>query len=480
MANPSCGGVSRREFIKSTTAGAAATAGLLHGLPESAEAASRTRSERPRLGVIGCGAWGQVHLNALVKLEQERRVEIVAVCDVFNKHLAKAVERVRRTTRHAPRAVADYRELLDDPALDVLLIAAPNHWHATMTAAALRSGKHVYCETPLLHRLDEADLVLRAWRDSDRVLQVGVQRLSDGRFRAAGEFVRAGGIGAVVHAQTECFRNSSSGQWRSAGLSREMTPANVHWPLFLGSHLGLAPELPFDRALFAQWRCYWPFSQGPFSDLFAPRVTQMIAALGVREPLRVTAAGGIFLEQDGRDVPDTATMLVDYAEGLQVVATSTLCNDHALEQCIRGRHGTIVFDNGRDGFDVLPQRPPSAGAPMPRKLHVSAPRPKDEVQAHWENFLSAVAAGDPSLCHCPPDLAAAAASTTLLAADSYRRGKVLTLRDGRAVDAEERTAPDGDFAARQVAPARSADAPRAPAYQKLAGPWPNDRTDPAA
>ncbi len=100
---------------------------------------------------------------------------------------------------------------------------------------------------------------MQAWRDSGRVVQVGVQRTSDGRFRAAHEFLRAGGIGKVVQAQTEYYRNSSGGQWRSAGLSRDMTPGTIDWEMFLGTRFGLAPKMPFDRARFAQWRCYWPF-----------------------------------------------------------------------------------------------------------------------------------------------------------------------------------------------------------------------------
>jgi hypothetical protein len=119
---------------------------------------------------------------------------------------------------------------------------------------------------------------------------------------------------------------------------------------------------------------------------------------------------------------------------------------------------------------------------MPRKLHIAAPRPKDELQSHWENFLAAVAASDPVLCHCPLDLAAAAATTSLLAAESYRRGKVVEWQDGRIGEGGNSLTRQWELTSREQATscAPLADAPRPPAFQKLAGPWRDDRTDPAA
>jgi predicted dehydrogenase len=306
---------------------------------------------------------------------------------------------------------------------------------------------------------------------------VGVQRTSDGRFRAAHEFIRSGGIGKVVQAQTEYYRNSTSGQWRSTGLGRDMTPGSIDWEMFLGSRQGLAPHMPFDRAKFAQWRCYWPLGTGLFGELFVDRVTQMLAATGMRFPRRVTAGGGIFWEQDGRDVPDTATLIADYDEGMQLLVTATMCCDHPIEQCIRGKQGTILFDLGKTGFDVLPERPQISGSSSTRRQHVAVPRPEDETLAHWENFIEAIERNDPAHCHNPPDLAAAATITVLMGVQSYREGKVLEWDGGAVRAGGSQFASGWEQLSRERSSASAGPLP--PAYQKLAGPWANDRIDPA-
>jgi predicted dehydrogenase len=489
--------VSRREFINTTAGAAAATAA---GILASPTARAAGANQRLGVGLIGAGLRGRAHLDVLLRMFAEGRpVEPVAVCDVFNRHRDEKAEMLqhgyktsggRRVpgTRRKPLATGDYRQLLASRDVDVVVIATPDHWHGRMALEALRAGKHVYCERPLTHTVPEALQVVEAWRAAGLVTQVGVQRMSDGRWRAAHELVRSGGIGKVVQGQTEYYRNSGVGQWRSIGLARDMTPRNIDWEMFLGSRLGLAPSMPFDRAKFAQWRCYWSFGSGLFSELFVERLTQLLAAAGVRYPRRVTAGGGIFWEQDGRDVPDTATLVADYDEGLQMLVSATMCCDHKIEQCLRGHEATIVFDLSKDGFDVLPQRPQVTGAAAVRRQHVSAPRPADETYAHWENFAEAIQRGDPLHCNNPPDLAAAATVTVLMGAESYRQGRVLEWNGAAAVESgpqfaagwEQRSQqrgamrqPDESAAARQL------DRPPSPAYQKLAGPWHSTNIDPA-
>jgi predicted dehydrogenase len=323
-------------------------------------------------------------------------------------------------------------------------------------------------------------------------MQVGVQATSDGRWQAAHEFLRGGRIGKVVQAQSEAFRNSSTGQWRYCGLSRDMTPANIDWPMFLGVEHGLSPDMPFDRAAYAQWRCYWPFSTGPFSELLLPQLTRLITALGVGYPRRVTSGGGIFMEYDGRDVPDTATLVCDYDQGLQIVLMSTTVNDHAIEHCIRGHHGTLVFDLSQDGFDFVPQRPQVTRAPAVRREHVAAFRPQDETVAHWENFLEAIVRNDPAHCNNPPDLAAAAGTAVALGVESYRTGMAwewdaarkypVAAGTGYAHHWEELSrqgAMPSHMAGWSCDPSQgSRQTP--PTYQRLAGPWNRDDRDPAA
>ena len=353
------------------------------------------------------------------------------------------------------------------------------------------AGKHVYCEKPMTHTLEESQQVLAAWRKSGRVMQVGCQRTSDGRWQAAHEYLCAGHLGKVVQAQTEYFRNSGIGQWRYIGLSRDMTPSHIDWPMFLGTEYGLSPDVPFDRALFAQWRCYWPFSSGIYSELFVHRLTELLLATGLRYPKRVTSGGGIFLEYDGRDVPDTATLIADYAEGCQLVVSSTLCNDYPFDVCLRGHYGTLRFDLSKDGFDFLPQRPQVTRMRDLRPEHISVPKPQDETLAHWENFLQAIHSNQPSLCHNTPELGAAAVVTTALGAASYRQGVVWEWDSAtqRAMPSNPAYAQGWEALSQsQSLPSHPAgwqpsvthrSQQRPPDYQKLAGPWQSE-IDPAS
>jgi len=485
--------VTRRSFLKtSTTEAAAAGAVGLFAAPAPIRAANLNSSLR--VGFIGTGGRSNAHLGIILKMQQAKRaVKAAAVCDVYNVNLNRAADRIRKTTGTDPAKTGDYRQLINDFDIDVVCIATPDHWHARQTIDALQAGKHVYCEKPMTHTIQEARDVVAAWKKSGKVVQVGVQRTSDGRWKAANQFIRQGRIGKVVQAQTEFYRNSRVGQWRYYKLEREMTPKNIHWKMFLGTEFGLAPEMPFDRALFRQWHCYWPFSSGPYSDLFVHRLTPMLVALGVRYPRRVVAGGGIFLEYDGRDVPDTATMVADYEAGLQVLVTATMVNAHPMEQCIRGHHGTIVFDLAADGFEFKPEPYQiTLTHDFPPK-HVEAPQPDDETEAHWENFLAAIEKGEPQACNNPPDLGAAAAVTVAMGAESYRNGQVYEWSEpeGKAVPSgpayaqtceemsKKRTAPrhvpawdpynQDPMFSRQIAPE----------YQKLEGPWRDNQSDPA-
>ena len=486
--------VTRRFFLKTGASGAAA-AGAARVLGAAAPIRAANLSSNLRVGFIGTGGRSNTHLGIILKMQQAAEgVEAAAVCDVYNVNLTRAAHRIEKTVGTDPRKTGEYREIINDSEIDAVCVATPDHWHARQTIEALEAGKHVYCEKPMTHTVQEAQDVVAAWSKSGKVVQVGVQRTSDGRWQAANQFIREGRIGKVVQSQSEFYRNSRVGQWRYSRLEREMTPKNIDWKMFLGTEFGLAPEMPFDRALFRQWQCYWPFSSGPYTNLLVHRLTPMLVALGVRYPRRVVGGGGIFLEYDGRDVPDTATVVADYDAGLQVLLTATMLNAHSLEQCIRGHYGTILFALETDGFDFEPEPYQITLSHDFQRKHVEAPQPDDETYAHWENFLAAIKKNDPQAVNNPPDLGAAALTTVTMAAESYRNGQVYEwdAAEGKPVPSspayaemweemsKKRSEPRHlpGWAPFDKDPMFSRQVPRD--YQKLEGPWPDDATDPAS
>src|SRR5207248_2796337 len=160
--------------------------------------------------------------------------------------------------------------------VDAVVIATPDHWHARQTLDALAAGKHVYCEKPMTHSIEDAFRVADAWRSSGLVMQVGVQTTSLPAWDAVREQIEAGRLGKVLQFQTEYYRNSNTGQTRFHALTEDMSPATVNWKRWLGTAEGLAHDQPFDRAVFRHWRCYWPFGAGMLTDLFVHRLTAML------------------------------------------------------------------------------------------------------------------------------------------------------------------------------------------------------------
>jgi predicted dehydrogenase len=484
--------VSRRTFIKNTAAATAVAIAAPTALKAKTATPSTSPNERLRIGFIGVGGRAQEHLKSAIELQNEGHVEIAAVCDVFNRHRRDAAEKVYNGTKDKPTQIADYRELLNDRTIDAVCIATPDHWHAKQTLDAFGAGKHVYCEKPMTHSVAEAITVYKAWQKSGLVMQVGVQSTSLPVWKDVHKRLCDGQLGKVLMYQTSYFRNSDMGQWRYYNLTPDMTPKNIDWPMFLGTEFNLAPNMPFDREKYHQWRCYWDFGAGMFTDLFVHRTTAMLKATGLRFPGRVVGAGGIYLEYDDRDVPDVATVVADFPEGVQGLVTATMsCQDTPVPQIIRGHFGSFTLGNGEEisAYDFIPERREVTHIASLKKETIEVAGLKNASLTHFTNFVEAAKAGKPDNVNCSPELGAAAMVIVKLGSQSYREGKAFHF------DGDKLAVSDGDKSWAQRWERMSKD--RAPAmhipgwtagdfgskihakkYQTLAGPWING-IDPA-
>lgn len=510
---------SRRRFLQ-----ASAVAGTAVTLPASSYAKVLTANENLRVAFIGVGGRCQQHIDVILKMQAEKKgVTPVGACDVWDgdptkgrgkgQGLYPSAKRLGINQDDKDHVVKDYRRLLDQKDVDVVAIATPDHWHAKQTIDAMSAGKHVYCEKPMTRTIAEAQAVVDTWKKTGKVMSVGVQSMADPTWNKAYELIRSGKIGKVLMGQTSYFRNSDVGQWRYYTLTKDMNPQTIDWDTWLGhkfelngEKLGPTPQdVPFDRAVYAQWRCYWAFGGGMFTDLFVHQTTHLIAAMGVRYPRRVVGGGGIYMEYDTRDVPDVATVVADYDEGCQVIVTATMCNDHRVEECIRGHSATLVFDNfpvdpnnpkspRKFGFKLIPQNVQSAprgpsGAVSREGEVVFGGMEGDDTYALWANYLDCVRRGEQGTLSTP-ELGAAAFTTVNMGVLSYRNGKALFWDK----EARKPVEADASWAAAWEKRSKERGKPnhiigwqggdagstlKPPAYMDLAGPW-IDGKDPAA
>ena len=481
----------RRDFLKATAAASLAAASIRNGQANAAETL--------RIGFIGPGGRGfGAHVKRLAELKNEgRNIELAAVAEVFEEQRDKVADYIEAENGNAPAKYVDYREMIETEDLDAVCIGTPDHWHHRQAVDSMKAGLHVYCEKPMTKTVEEAFDIEKVWNETGTVMQVGVQSTSLPVWDQVNDLLTGGKLGKVLGFQTEYFRNSDMGQWRYYKLTKSMTPKTVDWKRWLGTEEGLAPDMPFDREVYKQWRRFWPFGSGMFTDLFVHRTTSMLKATGLRVPGRVTGAGGIYMEYDGRGVPDVATVVADFNEGVQGLITATMCNQESrINQLIRGHYGTFAFGNGEgfDGFEFNPERrqitrPDDKEQRDFDKEWIETGKIKDTTKAHFENWLDAIEAGDPKACNNPPDLGAAAISVVILGAQSYRNGvvyfvdpetrEISTTDPGWAKKWEERSQAGGpvphipgwkagDFGSKLIEPD----------YMKLGGPWVNDQ-DPA-
>ncbi len=477
--------VSRRTFLKQSGASALAAKTVV-GVGSAAVLRAQGASQKLRIGFVGPGGRGMSHVRALCELQKGgANIELAAVCDVYSEHRQRAADYIKETVGNAPTQYEDYREMFARENLDAVTVATPDHWHSTQTLEALHQGMDVYCEKPMTKTVQEAIDVMDAWNRTGRVMQVGVQSTSLPVWNRARDLMQSGQLGKVLMYQTEFFRNSAIGQWRYYKLTQEMNPANINWDMWLGREEGLAPEMPFDRAVYIQWRRFWPFGAGMYTDLFVHRTTSMLKATGLRFPARVVGSGGIYLEYDGRGVPDVATVVAEFNEGVQGLVTATMCSQNTpIRQLIRGHYGAFVFGNGEEftGFDFIPEPESITGQSEETQRIEVEPEVKNTTLAHFKNWLDAIWAGDPKACNNPPDLGAAAITLVNLGARSYREGKVfhfdpeaMQISDGDSSWSKKWERMSHTRAEPKHIPGWKAGEEGSlltnPPYQKLEGPW---------
>ncbi len=304
---------SRRDFVKMATAGtlAAGSASIIttraHGSPKTfvlkpEEESNRqvSANDRIRIALVGAGGMGFGDTETALRV---KGVEMVAAADIYDGRLIRAKEVFGKdifTTR-------DYREILARPDIDALIVATPDHWHSQISIDAMKAGKDVYCEKPMVQKVSEGWPVIEAQKQTGRVFQVGSQFVSSVIYKKAKELISSGAIGDLNLVDGSLSRRSALSAWQYP-IPPDASPENIDWDRFLGQ----APKVPFEPIRLFRWRNYRDYGTGIGGDLFVHQFSSLHYATGSKGPSRVFATGGIRFWNDGRDVPDILLGLFDY------------------------------------------------------------------------------------------------------------------------------------------------------------------------
>jgi predicted dehydrogenase len=303
-------GMNRRDFLRVTGAASAATvlSGRVHALAALEDEPAQTVAANDHIQIALIGAGGQGMGDTKTAL-QVPGVKLVAVADCYDGRLAHSKELWGDdifTTR-------DYKEILARKDVDAVIIGTPDHWHKQASVDAMKAGKDVYCEKPMIHLYSDGPEMIEASRSTGRILQVGSQRVSSMIYLKARELLAAGAIGQLNMVTAFWDRNSSMGAWNYT-VPDDASAETCDWPRFLGT----APKIPFNAEHFFQWRKWKAYGSGVAGDLFVHLFSGTHLITGSKGPTRGMATGGLRFWKDGRDADDVVLGLFDYPEGFNL------------------------------------------------------------------------------------------------------------------------------------------------------------------
>ncbi len=298
--------MNRRHFIKTSAAGLAAST-----LSEDALSAVIDGPPK-RVGLIGTGWYGKADLFRLIQVAP---VEVVSLCDVDKQLLKEAADMVstRQKSGKRPRTYADYREMLANKDLDIVLIATPDHWHALNMIEAVKAGADVYVQKPISVDIREGQAMLQAARQYGRVVQVGTQRRSTPHLiDAKKRFIDTGALGKIAHAEICCYyhmRNRSN-------PPNEAPPSHLDYDMWTGP----APLRPYNNIVHQRgWRSFMEYGNGIVGDMCIHMLDTVRWMLDLGWPTQVSSSGGILVDKEAKaNISDTQTATFDFKD-LQVV-----------------------------------------------------------------------------------------------------------------------------------------------------------------
>jgi len=436
--------LNRRTFLKTVGLATAETlvGSNLHVLAETQNeaATSVAANDHIQFALIGAGIRGQGITKVAVQVPGTK---LVAVSDTYQGRRDHSKE----LWGNDIFTTVDYKEILARKDIDAVVIATPDHWHKQIAVDAMHAGKDVYCEKPMIHLYSDGPEMIEAARTTNRVIQIGSQRVSNVVYIKAKELLAAGAIGQLNMVTAWWDRNSAIGAWDYT-VPLDASTETCDWPQFLGT----APKIPFNAEQFFQWRKWKAYGSGVAGDLFVHLFSGTHFVTGVHGPTRAMATGGLRYWKDGRNVPDVMVALFDYPEGFNLSLRVNFVNGGAESEGLifTGSEGTMeITGNGVNVSRVPRETEPGytidtftvamqeqildqyrqkypvthpTGPPEVSFERYAAPKNYDDVYSHFNNFFHSVRTRQPVVEDAVFGYRAAGAA--LLSNRSYYSGKI--------------------------------------------------------
>ncbi|MGA3327410.1 MAG: Gfo/Idh/MocA family oxidoreductase [Terriglobia bacterium] len=437
--------IDRRDFLKT---GSIATVGSyfagstkvhLMAAPEAEPAKPVAANDHIQIALIGAGGQGQGDTKWAAMMPG---VKVVAAADCYNGCLERAKELWGKDIL----ATRDYNEILARKDIDAVIIGTPDHWHMQASVDAMNAGKDVYCEKPMIHVYSDGPKIIDTWRKTNRIMQIGSQRVSSIIYHKAKELLASGAIGKLNMVTVWYDRNSAQGAWQYT-VPYDASPETCDWPRWLGT----APKIPFNGEHFFQWRKWKAYGSGVAGDLFVHLFSGVHLITNTNGPTRALSTGGLRFWKDGRDVPDVMMSLYDYAQGFNLSVRTNFVDGGSESEgfVFTGSEGSMIIAGDSVSVARVPRetepgvRVSPFGADIQKRMleiyhekypvtyptgpilegeeRYVAPKGYSDHYHHVKNWIDAIRSREPVIED--PVFGFRAAGTALLSNVSYDSGK---------------------------------------------------------
>jgi predicted dehydrogenase len=410
--------LNRRNFLRHSTIMLAGS-GLVAAVPMELLAAVRkpvAPSDVIRVGLIGCKGQGWSNLTSLLKLSE---VQCTAICDIDQTILDQRKADLQKINLR-PAVYTDYRQLLNNKDIDIVIVATPDHWHCLQMVDAVSAGKDVFVEKPVSNSVYEADLMTAAAARYNRVVQVAQWQRSQQHFKDAIAFVHSGKLGKVTATKAWMYRGGTT---PLPPAPNEPVPAGVDYAMWLGP----AAKRPFNKNRFHyEFRWFWDYAGGLMTDWGVHLIDMVLEGMQATVPRSVIATGGKYVfPNDARETPDILTAVYDYGD-FQMTWEHNMSNGvglYGMQHGIAfiGENGTLLLNRG--GWEVRPDKVRDT----PRMEAVAwQPQTDRGLDKHTANFIEAVKKKDKSVLNCPIEAGARVAVNAHMGNIAYRTGQKIT------------------------------------------------------